>query len=106
MALNNAKSSVDGGGIILEILASKFGGEASKSDLDAWIGKGKIFTTSMIDPMGSGTPTLTAFGIRETAVIVDLRTMKIVEKVNGSVAGIGASSVAQLLPKLLALVTK
>lgn len=84
------------------MLASKAGGPAAKSDLDAWITTYKLPVTSVIDSPAS-TATLTFFDIRETCVIVDVRTMKIVQKVNGSTAGSGDSSVKQLVPELLKL---
>lgn len=89
------------------MLASTAGGPASKADLDAWVATYKVPVTSVIDtPPGTGTKTLTFFGIRETCVIVDVHTMKIVKKVNGSVAGTGDSSVKQLIPELLTLLGK
>lgn len=98
------KSVTDAGGVIVEILASKFGAAVQKSDLDAWIKTYKLPVTTVMDtPPGSGTKTLTFFGIRETCVIVDVKTMKIVKKVNGSTAGSGDSSVKQLIPEILKL---
>ena len=98
------RSIVDAGGAIVEILASKGFAAAKKADLDAWITTYKLPVTSVIDsPPGSGTKTLTFFEIRETCVIVDVRTMRIVKKVNGSTTGSGDSSVKQLVPAILAL---
>jgi len=95
---------VDAGGVIVEVLASKGGGPVAKADLNAWINTYSLPVTSVIDsPPGTGTKTLTAFGIRETCVVVDVRTMKIVKKVNGSVTGSGESSVKQLIPEILKL---
>jgi hypothetical protein len=50
--------------------------------------------------------TVNAFGIRETAVIIDLRTMKIVRKINGATDGTGTTSVAQLVPEILELLRR
>jgi hypothetical protein len=95
---------VDAGGAIIEVLGSKAAGPVAKADLNAWITTYKLPVTSVIDtPPGSGTKTLTFFGIRETCVVVDVRTMKIVKKVNGSVMGTGDSSVKQLIPEILKL---
>jgi len=95
---------VDAGGAIVEVLASKGGASVAKADLNAWITTYNLPVTSVIDtPPSSGTKTLTFFGIRETCVIVDVRTMKIVKKVNGSVTGTGDSSVKQLIPQILTL---
>jgi len=98
------KSVTDAGGVIVEILASRGGGTTKKSDLDAWITTYKVPVTSVIDtPPSTGTKTLTFFGVRETCVIVDVKTMKILKKVNGSVFGTGNSSVKQLVPEILKL---
>lgn len=95
---------VDAGGAIVEVLASKGGAAVAKADVNAWITTYNLPVTTVMDtPPGSGTKTLTFFGIRETCVVVDVRTMKIVKKVNGSVAGSGDSSVKQLIPQILAL---
>lgn len=93
---------VDAGGAIVEVLASSGGGAATKANLNAWVTTYNLPVTSVIDAPSS-TKTLTFFGIRETCVIVDVRTMKIVKKVNGSVAGSGDSSVKQLIPEILKL---
>jgi len=50
-----------------------------------------------------GTRTLTTYGVRESTFIVDLATMVVVFKVNGSVAGVGPSGVAQAIPRMLEL---
>jgi len=101
---SQGKSVVDAGGAIVEVLASKAGGSVAKADLNSWVTTYSLPVTSVIDtPPGSGTKTLTFFGIRETCVIVDVRTMKIVKKINGSVTGSGDSSVKQLIPEILKL---
>lgn len=88
----------------MEILASRADKATVKTDLDTWVSGNSLVMTSVIDtPAGKATTTLNAFGIRETCVIVDVRTMKIVRKVNGSVFGIGTSSVGQLIPEILKL---
>jgi hypothetical protein len=100
------KTVITGGGLIIEILVSYFFKPVAESNLRAWIEGNKLTVTSLMDPPGSGTPTLDAFGIRETCFIVDLTTMKIVKKINGSVSGSGDSSIKQLMPELAALVAK
>ena len=95
---------VDAGGAIVEILGTRGGSPVKKSDLDTWITTYKLPVTAVIDtPAGSGTATLSYFGIRETCFIVDVKTLKIVKKVNGSVTGTGTSSVGQLIPEILTL---
>lgn len=93
---------VDAGGAIVEVLASYGGGAPTKANLNAWVTTHNLPVTSVIDSPSS-IKTLTFFGIRETCVIVDVRTMKIVKKVNGSVTGTGDSSVKQLIPEILKL---
>ncbi len=86
------------------MLGSKASGAVTKADLKTWVDNYKIPVISLIDsPPGADKKTLTFFGIRETCVIIDLRTMKIVKKVNGSTAGAGDSSVKQLIPEILKL---
>jgi hypothetical protein len=95
---------VDAGGAVVEILGTRAGAAVKKSDLDTWITTYKLPVTAVIDtPAGTSTKTLSYFGIRETAFIVDVRTLKIVKKINGSVAGAGTSSVGQLIPEILTL---
>lgn len=101
------KKIVDAGGLIIEVLASKQDvPQPTQADLRAWISTYRLTVHSLIDPPGSAKATLTAFGIRETGVIVDLRTMKIVKKINGSVTGAPPSSIQQLLAEMLTLVSK
>ena len=38
---------------------------------------------------------------RESAFIVDMSTMRIVRRINGSVAGVGPSAISQIVPTLL-----
>lgn len=92
---------MDAGGLVVEILGSKSGGVPSQTDVKAWVDTYDLHVTTVKD--GPGSKSIAFFGVRETAVVVDLRTMKIVKKVNGSVAGSGDSSVKQLVPEVLAL---
>lgn len=94
---------LDAGGVIVEILASKLGGPPTMMDLQAWINTYGLINTTVMDLPGTGTVTLNTYGIRESAFIVDLTTMQVLVKINGSVAGVGASSVAQAIPMLLTL---
>ena len=91
---NNAgKSVVDAGGVVIEVLETAgFTAQATKANLDSWINKYKLVITTVKDPDGTGTPTLTALGQREQAYIVDLTTMKILQVIQGDVTGIGATS--------------
>ena len=97
---------VDAGGIIVEILTTRLGGAPTKADLDTWVNTYKIPVTSVMDPPGTGTKTFTAYGRRENAFVVDLKTMKILKKVSGSIAGIGDSSVKTGIAYLMPLLAK
>ena len=97
---------VDAGGIVIEILETKFGGAVAKGDLDTWVNTYKIPTTSVMDPPGTGTKTFDTWGRRENTFIVDLKTMKILKKISGSIAGIGDSSVKTGVAFILPLLAK
>lgn len=60
----------------------------------------------MKDPDGAGTPTYNALGVRETVFEVEVKTMKILKVIHGSVAGQGASAVAQATADMLKLLGK
>jgi hypothetical protein len=98
------KSVDDAGGAVVEILAeNSIGGTAAKSDLDAWITAYSLTVTSMRDADGSASASHNALGIRESAFIVDLSTMKIVQMVPGDTTGLGTTSIAKAVPMILAL---
>jgi hypothetical protein len=89
---------------VVEILAEgATGGAPSRTELDAWIQAYSIPVTTVRDPDGAPLASHAALGIRETAFLVDLSTMLIVQVVNGSLAGIGDSSVKQAVPMILSL---
>ena len=94
------------GGTIVEVLASTSNGPPTRGNLDAWVSTFRLPVTVVMDPPGSGTVSLRTLGVRESTFIVDTRTMEIVEKYNGSVAGIGASGVAQAIPRMLELLAQ
>ncbi|MEI8256554.1 MAG: hypothetical protein WCJ30_12850 [Deltaproteobacteria bacterium] len=85
------------------MLETKAFGPVARADLDAWVNTYGLHVTTVMDPPGTGTVTFTTWGIRETAFIVDLTTMQILTKINGSTAGTGASAVGQAIPMLLTL---
>ena len=78
----------------------------TRSNLDAWVNRCYLRITALIDPAGVGTRTLSTYGVRESAFIVDLSTMRIVRRINGSVAGIGPSAISQIVPTLLDLLRR
>jgi hypothetical protein len=94
------------GGRVIQILMTNGGQRATRSNLDAWVNRFDLRITALIDPAGVGTRTLNTYGVRESAFIVDLSTMRIVRKINGSVAGIGPSAISQIVPTLLDLLRR
>jgi hypothetical protein len=89
---------------VVEILVSYGGAPVTRGNLDAWVNTYGLRVTTVIDPPGERvTRTLATYGIRESLFLVDLRTMRIVHRYNGSVAGVGASSVAMATERILEL---
>jgi hypothetical protein len=89
---------------VVEVLESYSGGPVTRGNLDAWVSTYGLRVTSVIDPPDERvTRTLSTYGIRESLFVVDLRTMRIVNKYNGSVAGVGASSVSMATERILQL---
>lgn len=70
------------GGAIVEVLA----GEA-RSTVDAWVGNFMLFNTTVRDPDGMASQTLTALVRREYCYVVDLATMKILTVYIGTTDG-------------------
>jgi len=104
---SDAKSVVDAGGIIVEILMTKgFVAQPSQTDLENWINYYKLPITTVKDPDGKGTATFTALGQREQAYIIDLTTMKIVQIISGDITGIGATSGAKGMAAMHTLLGK
>lgn len=98
---------LDAGGTVVQILESYAGGPASRANLDAWVTKYPVVTTTLIDtPAGTGTKTLATYGMREQVFIVEMKTMKIVKKISGSVLGVGTPSITQAVPIILGLLAK
>jgi len=89
--------------VVVEILETNAFGPVSRTDLDAWINTFRLPITTVMDPPGVGLRTFMTYGIRETVFIVDLATMRIVRRFNGSVAGIGPSAIAQAVTEVMRL---
>jgi len=102
-------SVVQAGGVVIEVLeTSGFVAIASMTDLTSWVNKYDLMVTTVKDPDGSsGTPTLTEFGRRDQAYIIDLTTMKIIQFIEGSIvddpggnsAGLAMTAMHTLLGK-------
>lgn len=88
------KSVTDAGGAVVESVDV-----ASKSSLDAWITAYNLSVTTVM-PAQAGQQLASQ---RETVWIVDLCTMKIVYKTQGSLIGLGDSSVKTGISKILTL---
>ncbi len=91
MNLESGGAAVEqAGGLVIELLeTSGFSFIASRTDLDYWVNNYMLKVTAVKDPDSStGTPSLTFFGHRDQAYIVDLSTMKIVQYINGSIGSL------------------
>jgi hypothetical protein len=89
-------SVVHAGGILIEVLETAgFYAIATQTDLQSWVNKYGLMVTTVKDPDSStGTPTLTQFGHRDQAYIVDLTTMKIIQVYTGSFSNSGSMNSA------------
>jgi len=97
---------IGAGGRIVEILATYAGGAVTRSQLDAWIQSHKLTIPTVKDAPGMAGASLAALERREIAYLVDLKTMKIVDRVVGSVSGTGDSAAKTAMAKLLVLLGK
>jgi hypothetical protein len=89
----SAAAVVQAGGVMIEVLETTgFVTQASQTGLQQWIGSYKLPITSVKDPDGTGTATLTALGGREHVYIIDLTTMTILDYITGDDAGGGAAT--------------
>lgn len=84
-------ASVDqAGGVLIEVVMTNgFIAPPTKTDLDAWVNKYKLSFTVMADLTLTTNNTL---GRRDQAYIIDLKTMKILQFMPGSIAGAGANN--------------
>lgn len=100
------KQVVDAGGVVVEILGSYGGPTVSKANLESWITSHKLPVTTVRDVPASAGASMTALERREIAYIVDLKTMKIVNRYLGSVAGVGDSAVKSAVKEILQLLAE
>ncbi|HEX3596272.1 MAG TPA: hypothetical protein VHU80_14280 [Polyangiaceae bacterium] len=83
------------GALVVEVLGSfEFTNAADRKHLDAWIGAYDLTMTSVIDAPGHPLTTLNDVGVRETALVVDPTTMRVVFRMTGDLAGIGPASLS------------
>ncbi len=92
--------------MIIEVLQTRAFAAPTKSDLDTWINGYSLPVTSVIDPPSKPKATFDTYGGREQVFVLDMRTMKILRYVQGSVVGTGDSSVTQAIPFLMDLLSK
>lgn len=83
-----------------------FVAQATQTSLDAWVNTYMLAVTTVKDPDGTGTPTLTTLGGREQAYIIDLMTMTIHDIIQGDISGIGATSGGKALTEMHMLLGK
>lgn len=82
------------GAAVVEVLGSQgFFYPATDASLTAWLTTYDLTVTAVIDAPGHALETLHAAGVRETAVIVDLSTMKVVWKDYGDQSGMDPPSI-------------
>jgi hypothetical protein len=92
------------GGVVLELLESAGFQPTPRSSFDTWVNRYGLQVVAGIDPPAERvTRTLMTYGVRESMFVVDLRTMRIVNKYNGSVAGVPPSSVIAATARILEL---
>jgi len=97
---DNIKPVIDRKGAIVDVLAERQG-QGLQTDLDNWIEGNHLIPTTVGDPDAVMDQSLKALERREICYIVDLGTMKIVNKIMGSVLGLGDSSAKQGLSDML-----
>jgi hypothetical protein len=101
------KGLVDAGGRVVEILSQKTGSTpALRPDLDAWIDSYDLTVTSMIDSAATPLGAVKAVGVRETVVILELPSMKVVYMDHGDTTGKTASSIIAAAAEMHALLGK
>jgi len=89
-----APSAEREGAAVVEVLGSIYiqAAPADRAHLDAWITTYELHVTSVIDAPGHELATLNDFGIRETALVVNLPTMRIEYRSTGNLAPDGPTS--------------
>ncbi len=94
---------LDAGGVIFEILSGYAGAVPRRMDLDAWVTTYGLRVTTVADVGGMVPRTIPTYDRRETLYIVDLRTMRILNKYQGSTTGSGTSSIGMAVARMLQL---
>jgi hypothetical protein len=98
---------VDAGGVVVEVLedGALFGQQATRSDVDAWINTYGLTVTTVIDAPGAYGQTLTALGIREGTVIVEIPSMKVVWYDAGDQSGALTTGASKAIDETLRLLS-
>jgi hypothetical protein len=93
--------------VLVEILATMAGATPpapTKTDLDAWINTYTLPVTTVRDPDNMQFATFNQLGMRrETTLVVDLATMKVLNRIEGSTSGVPPSSTEQAMQIMLSL---
>ncbi len=92
------------GVLLVEVLETKALAAPTVADLNAWITAYGIPVTSVIDSDPSSLASYDTYGRRENTFIVEIATMKILQKITGSTDGSGVSSFAQAVPIVEAMI--
>ena len=104
MGTPTSRQVVAAGGVIVEVLETKnFIFSPAKVDLDAWVNKYQLPVTSVIDAPGKGMATFNALGQREATYIIELATMSIVRKYDGTRTGIDETGAMSAMREILVL---
>jgi hypothetical protein len=91
------------GGAVVEVLITQdYFSVANRSHLDAWVATYDLTVTSVIDASDRELESYRRIGIRETTLVVDLSTMKVVWRLTGDLFGIDPSSVSAGAAEILA----
>jgi hypothetical protein len=88
-----AGASVDqAGGILVEVLMTAgFAAPPTKANLDSWVEKYNLHFTAVAD-LSAALTTNNTLGRRDQAYIIDLKTMKILQYIDGSIVAAGNSN--------------
>lgn len=93
LAARGAELSLAGAAVVEVLVSKQYSDPANRTHLDAWVATYDLTVTTVIDAPGHELESLDAIGIRETAVIVELPSMRILWRATGDLFGVGASSV-------------
>jgi hypothetical protein len=95
---------VQAGGVIIEVLATDgFVTQPTKAQLDSWVNTYLLHVTTVKDPDDAGTASNDLFGRRDQAYIVDLRTMTVIQYIDGSITASQTNSAGLAMAQMSTL---